>query len=87
MKKIWYCDDGEVCFTSKEVAIESVKSYLEKVLTCGNIEVKKISNSEYCISGVRTKGIHFNEYIYIFEVPICENAKDFIKVQRDNDLS
>ena len=86
MKKIWYCDEGEVCFTSKEVAIESIKTYFKEKLTCENIVVKQVSSSQYHISGVRSKGIHFIEHAYIFEIPICENAEDFIKVQCDADF-
>ena len=80
--KVWYDSENEVAFLTKEIAIESAKTYLKK-LTCGNIEVKKISDSQYVISGVRTKGIHIIEDVYIFEIPVHETSKEFVKTLCD----
>lgn len=83
--KVWYDSENEVAFLTKEIAIESAKTYLEK-LTCGDIEVKKISNSQYVISGVRAKGIHIIERVYIFEIPVYETSKEFIETLCDDDM-
>lgn len=83
MKSVWYDSENEVAFSSKELAIKGAKVYLEKQLTCNNIEVKEISSSQYTVSGVRTKGVHYNERIYIFEVPVCETVKDYIELVKE----
>lgn len=83
MKSVWYDSENEVAFSSKELAIKSAKVRLEKQFACSNIEVKEISSSQYTVSGVRTKGIHYNEHVYIFEVPVCETVKDYIELVKD----
>lgn len=86
MEKVWYSPEFEIAFESQETAINSAESYLKENIECKNITIEKISDDQYCISGVRSKGIHFIERIYVFEIPVYENAEKFKEDLKGIDL-
>jgi hypothetical protein len=84
MKSVWYDSENEVASSSKELAIKSAKVYLEKRLGCSHIETRKISDSQYVISGIREKVLRAVERVFIYEISVCETVKDYIELVKES---